>query len=72
MLSGHPQMNGGAVAATAVKIAAAKTSLPFAKAFVAGILCNLLVCMPRSALQAPREQERGVPERGAQSHAAPS
>jgi len=45
MLSGHPQMNGGAVAATAVKIAAAKTSLPFAKAFVAGILCNLLVCM---------------------------
>jgi formate transporter len=44
-LSGYPEMNGGAVAATAVKIAAAKTALPLWKAFVAGILCNVLVCM---------------------------
>jgi formate transporter len=45
VLSGHTEMNGGAIAATAVKIAAAKTSLPYWKAFVAGILCNILVCM---------------------------
>ena len=45
LLSGHTEMNGGAVAATAVRIAAAKTSLPLSKAFVAGILCNVLVCM---------------------------
>ena len=45
VLSGHPQMNDGAVAVTAVKIAAAKTSLPFWQAFFAGILCNILVCM---------------------------
>ena len=38
-------MNGGAVATAAVKIAAAKTALPFWQAFVAGILCNILVCM---------------------------
>jgi len=44
-LSGYPQMNGGAVATAAVKIAAAKTALPFWQAFVAGILCNILVCM---------------------------
>jgi formate/nitrite transporter len=43
--SGYAEMNGGAVGATAVKIAAAKTSLPFWRAFVAGILCNILVCM---------------------------
>ena len=45
VLSGHTEMNGGAIAATAVRIAAAKVSLPFWKAFVAGVLCNILVCM---------------------------
>jgi formate transporter len=45
VLSGHTEMNNGAVAATAVKIAAAKVALPFWKAFVAGVLCNILVCM---------------------------
>jgi formate transporter len=45
LLSGHTQMNGGAVAVTAVKIAAAKTSLPLLQAFMAGVLCNVLVCM---------------------------
>jgi formate/nitrite transporter len=43
--TGYPQMNGGAVAATAVKIAAAKTALPFWSAFLAGVLCNVLVCL---------------------------
>lgn len=43
--SGHLSMNGGAVGATAVKIAAAKCSLPFLTAFLRGILCNVLVCM---------------------------
>ena len=43
--SGYPQMNGGAVGVTAVKIAAAKATLPFWQAFFAGVLCNVLVCM---------------------------
>ncbi len=43
--SGYLQMNGDAVAATVVKIAAAKTQLPFEVAFVRGILCNTLVCL---------------------------
>jgi len=43
--SGYPQMNDGAVGVTAVKIAAAKATLPFWQAFVAGVLCNVLVCM---------------------------
>jgi formate/nitrite transporter len=43
--SGHLSMNGGAVGATAVKIAAAKCSLPFLTAFMRGVLCNVLVCM---------------------------
>lgn len=43
--SGHLSMNDGAVGVTAVKIAAAKCSLPFMTAFLRGILCNLLVCM---------------------------
>jgi formate/nitrite transporter len=44
-LSGHLDMNGGSVAQQAVKIAAAKASLPLMEAFFRGILCNLLVCM---------------------------
>ena len=43
--SGYPQMNGGAVGVTAVKIAAAKATMPFWQAFFAGVLCNVLVCM---------------------------
>jgi formate transporter len=43
--SGHLSMNGGAVGASAVKIAAAKCSLSFETAFVRGVLCNVLVCM---------------------------
>ncbi|HXG52408.1 MAG TPA: formate/nitrite transporter family protein [candidate division Zixibacteria bacterium] len=45
VLSNHGTMNDGAVGANAVKIAAAKTALPFWEAFFKGILCNVLVCL---------------------------
>jgi formate/nitrite transporter len=38
-------MNSDAVGITAVKIAAAKATLPFWEAFFKGILCNILVCL---------------------------
>ena len=41
-LSGHAEMNGGAIGQQYLKIAMAKTSLPFAEAFFRGVLCNLL------------------------------
>jgi formate/nitrite transporter len=44
-LSGHAQMNDGAVGRTAVAIATAKVALPFGEAFFRGVLCNLLVCL---------------------------
>jgi len=44
-LSGHAEMNGSAVARTALNIAAAKTALPWQEAFFKGVLCNVLVCM---------------------------
>jgi formate transporter len=44
-LSGHWEMNSGAVGATYLKIAAAKAALPAERAFFLGILCNILVCM---------------------------
>jgi formate transporter len=44
-LSHHANMNGGAVGLAYVKIAAAKTALPFWEAFFKGVLCNLLVCL---------------------------
>jgi formate transporter len=44
-LAHHGAMNGGAVAAAYVKIAAAKTALPFGEAFFKGVLCNVLVCL---------------------------
>jgi formate/nitrite transporter len=43
--SHHASMNGGAVGLTYLKIAAAKTALPFGEAFFKGVLCNLLVCL---------------------------
>jgi len=43
--SNHGAFNGGAVAQQYLKIAAAKTALPFAEAFFKGVLCNLLVCL---------------------------
>jgi formate/nitrite transporter len=45
VLSGYCDMNGGAVARAAVRIAATKASLPFWTAFFAGVLCNVLVCL---------------------------
>jgi formate/nitrite transporter len=44
-LSGHAAMNDGAVAATYLKIAAAKSALPPLQAFCRGALCNVLVCL---------------------------
>ncbi len=44
-LSNHAAMNNGAVGVQIIKIAAAKTSLPFGEAFFKGVLCNLLVCL---------------------------
>ena len=44
-LSGHTDMNGGAIGQTYLKVAAAKTALPFWEAFFRGVLCNVLVCM---------------------------
>ena len=43
-LSGHLDMNQGAVARTYAAIAVAKTTLPAATAFFSGVLCNVLVC----------------------------
>jgi formate transporter len=44
-LSGHADMNDGAVGRTYLQIAAAKSALPFWTAFFRGVLCNVLVCM---------------------------
>lgn len=44
-LAGHGAMNGGAVAATAVRIAEAKLALSPVEAFFRAVLCNILVCM---------------------------
>lgn len=44
-LSGHTGMNDGAIAASYVKIAAAKCTMPFGTAFFSGVLCNVLVCL---------------------------
>jgi formate/nitrite transporter len=44
-LSGHAEMNGGAVGRTYLQIAAAKSSLSLTEAFFRGVLCNVLVCM---------------------------
>ncbi len=43
--SQHADMGGGIVGAQYVKIAAAKTAMPFAEAFFKGVLCNALVCL---------------------------
>jgi len=44
-LSGHPQLNGGAIGQTVIKIALTKQHLPWHEAFFRGVLCNILVCM---------------------------
>ncbi len=45
VLSGHLGMNDGAVGDAYLRVAEAKTAMPFARAFVSGILCNALVCL---------------------------
>lgn len=44
-LSGHANLNDGAIAEVYLNIAAAKCNLPFWTAFFRGMLCNVLVCM---------------------------
>lgn len=44
-LSGHWRFGDGAIADTALHIAATKASLPIGEAFFLGILCNVLVCL---------------------------
>lgn len=44
-LSGHTELNDGAVGRTVVKIALTKQELPPLQAFFRGVLCNVLVCM---------------------------
>ncbi len=44
-LSGHTDMDHGAVAAQYLRIAEAKCVLPFWTAFFSGVLCNILVCL---------------------------
>ncbi|MGB9110270.1 MAG: formate/nitrite transporter family protein [Telluria sp.] len=44
-LSGHPDMNDGAIGRDYLRIAAAKAALPFMVALWRGILCNALVCL---------------------------
>ena len=43
--SGHPRMNGGAIAEQVVRLALAKQALPWLEALLRGVLCNVLVCM---------------------------
>lgn len=44
-LSRHIDMHDGAIGREYLKIAAAKTALPFWTAFFGGVLCNALVCL---------------------------
>lgn len=44
-LSHHADLNQHAIANAYIRIAAAKTALPFAEAFFKGVLCNALVCL---------------------------
>jgi len=43
--SGLFSAGGGLLGGMVIKIAASKTSLPFARAFILGILCNWMVCL---------------------------
>ncbi|MDO4538636.1 MAG: formate/nitrite transporter family protein [Coriobacteriales bacterium] len=45
VLANYAGMNGGAVGATMISVAAGKCALPWAVAFGRGILCNVLVCI---------------------------
>ncbi|MCB9566066.1 MAG: formate/nitrite transporter family protein [Myxococcales bacterium] len=45
VFAGHHHLAGGAVGATALKIAVGKLGLGFGQAIALGILCNILVCL---------------------------
>jgi formate transporter len=45
LLSGEWRLGGEQVGQAAVRIAAAKTALPFTEAFFRAVLCNVLVCL---------------------------
>jgi formate transporter len=44
-LSGHGELNDGAVGRAVMRIATTKAQLPLVEAFFRGVLCNVLVCM---------------------------
>jgi formate/nitrite transporter len=44
-MSGHTALNNGAIGQTYMQLATAKMSLPPVRAFFAGVMCNVLVCM---------------------------
>jgi formate/nitrite transporter len=44
-LSGHTEMNGGAIGKSYLNIALAKCTLPWWTAVFRGVMCNVLVCM---------------------------
>jgi formate transporter len=44
-LSGHTEMNGGAIGNSYLNIALAKSTMPWWTAFFRGVMCNVLVCM---------------------------
>ena len=44
-LAGHYRFGGGLVGLNALQTAAAKSALPFERALLLGILCNVLVCL---------------------------
>lgn len=44
VLSGQMDLSGGALAVYTIRLAAAKCSLPFGRALLLGVLCNVLVC----------------------------
>jgi formate transporter len=45
VLSGHLDLNGGAIGRQAVTIAAAKLATPLEQVFFRAVLCNMLVCL---------------------------
>jgi len=44
-LAGHHEYGGGAAGLSALQTAASKSGLPFDRALLLGVLCNVLVCM---------------------------
>jgi formate transporter len=60
-ISGHPQMNAGAIRETVTTIAQSKVSLSVGDAFFKGVLCILLVCLAVWIAMAGRRSPIGSP-----------